>query len=75
MSGVTYTKVDYCDDDSLVHNLCGVHSVLCFISNTQTQVSLINACIKAGVKRYAPNEWASFVYSHPLLISWANGVV
>ena len=37
-----------------------MHTVLCFITadpNGAAQCALIDACVAAGVKRYAPSEW------------------
>ncbi|KAL4744553.1 hypothetical protein BDW72DRAFT_188284 [Aspergillus terricola var. indicus] len=57
--GVAYVQANYDDHRSMVGMLAGVHSVLCFISQPDVQKALIDACIAAGVKRYAPNEWAA----------------
>ncbi|PLB44220.1 NAD(P)-binding protein [Aspergillus steynii IBT 23096] len=59
LPGVTYEQVNYDDKDDMVKKLQGVHSVLCFISQPTVQIALVDACIAAGVKRYAPNEWAA----------------
>ncbi|KAL4794227.1 hypothetical protein BDV19DRAFT_390502 [Aspergillus venezuelensis] len=57
--GVTYTQAKYDDHASMASLLSGVHSVVCFISQPEVQIALTDACIEAGVKRYAPNEWAA----------------
>ncbi|KAL5041791.1 hypothetical protein BDW71DRAFT_217434 [Aspergillus fruticulosus] len=62
--GVNVVQVDYNDKDMLTGYLHGVHTVLSFIVLTAAQAglaqkNLIDACIKAGVKRFAPSEWAT----------------
>jgi len=62
--GVTWVKADYNDTSLLVQALQGVHTLLCFITpqsdpGNVSQKNLIDAAVKAGVKRYAPSEWAS----------------
>ncbi|KAF7952683.1 hypothetical protein EAE96_005914 [Botrytis aclada] len=62
--GVTVDVVDYLDKTSLVHALEGVDTVLSFIitfndPNNQSQTNLIDACVEAGVRRFAPSEWAT----------------
>lgn len=57
-------KVDYSDKNSLVQALQGVDVVLSFIvahldPGGIAQKSLIDAAVDAGVKRFAPSEWAS----------------
>lgn len=42
----------------------GVHTVLSFVAvhldqDNKTQKSLIDAAVEAGVKRFAPSEWAT----------------
>ena len=59
--------VDYADTRRLVDILQGVHTVLSFIVVAQdkgnsAQRNLIDACVKAGVKRFAPSDWAGSVY-------------
>ncbi|KKA19886.1 hypothetical protein T310_6116 [Rasamsonia emersonii CBS 393.64] len=59
---------DYTDHAALVRNLQGAHTVLAFISPTsdpesRCQKALIDACVAAGVKRFAPSEWAGKVRS------------
>ncbi|OGM51200.1 hypothetical protein ABOM_000207 [Aspergillus bombycis] len=56
---VKFVVVDYDNKTNLAKNLEAVHSVLCFISSFDVQIRLIDACIEAGVKRFAPNEWAA----------------
>jgi hypothetical protein len=62
--GTTWVKVsDYQDKSKLVEALKGVHTVLSFVVAHQdignaTQTALIDAAIEAGVKRFAPSEWA-----------------
>ena len=57
-------NVNYEHSAQLVQALEGVHTLLCFITpqtdpGNLAQKSLIDAAVKAGVKRYAPSEWAS----------------
>lgn len=56
----------------MVAMLDGVHSVLCFISQPDVQKALIDACVAAGVKRYAPNEWAAYASQNSHIISCVN---
>ncbi|KAF7185533.1 Oxidoreductase BOA1 [Pseudocercospora fuligena] len=65
----TWAKVDYCDIDSLANTLKGVHTLLSFITpqtdkDNVVQKNLINAAIKAGVKRFAPSEWVGSGLQH-----------
>lgn len=60
---VEIVKVDYFDHKSLVKALEGVHTVIvCLISlddsGIQAQINLLDACLQAKVKRFAPSEWA-----------------
>ncbi|KAL4924045.1 uncharacterized protein BDV17DRAFT_222334 [Aspergillus undulatus] len=70
--GVTWVKTDYADVEELTKILKGVHTVLSFIIEQETQDSpiqrrLIGAAIQAGVKRFAPSEWASSTFDG---LSW-----
>jgi uncharacterized protein YbjT (DUF2867 family) len=63
-TGVTWIQTDYHDPAQVVEALAGVHTLLCFITpqsdpGNTSQKNLIDAAVKAGVKRYAPSEWAS----------------
>jgi hypothetical protein len=56
-------QTTYQDKYELVQLLKGVHTVLCFFTvhldpGSETQKRLIDAAVEAGVKRYAPAEWA-----------------
>ncbi|KDN62596.1 putative NmrA-like family protein [Colletotrichum sublineola] len=71
--GVRWIKTSYDDVDQLAEVLKGVHTVLSFVAgpadptNTEqknTQKLLIDASIKAGVKRFAPSEWATSKSDH-----------
>jgi hypothetical protein len=58
---------DYTDTEGLAVILNDVHTVLSFITtasdpDNQSQKNLIDAAVRAGVKRFAPSEWASYVY-------------
>ncbi|RGP71324.1 hypothetical protein FSPOR_3445 [Fusarium sporotrichioides] len=63
--GVQWFKTDYEHVDELVKLLEGVHTVLSFMSVAPgdtaagAQQKLIDAAVRAGVKRFAPSEWAS----------------
>lgn len=62
ISGVTWCTVDYNDVDGLIKALEGVHTLLSFTQTMgdpedKTQKNLIDAAIKAGVKRFAPSQW------------------
>ncbi|KAF9641125.1 NmrA-like protein [Lasiodiplodia theobromae] len=65
IDGVKCVQVDYLHKTSLVDALRGTDVVLCFFASTdqsgvvQKQKVLIDACIEAGVRRFAPSEWAS----------------
>lgn len=63
MKGVQFVQVDYNNKEDLKKNLNHVHTVLCFIWDASLQMSLIDCCIEAGVRRFAPNEWAAWVKS------------
>ncbi|KZL63804.1 putative NmrA-like family protein [Colletotrichum incanum] len=71
--GVQWVKTSYDDVGQLAEVLKGVHTVLSFVAgpadpnNTaqrDTQKVLIDASIKAGVKRFAPSEWAARKFDH-----------
>ncbi|KAL7916737.1 NAD(P)-binding protein [Trichoderma velutinum] len=62
-SRVSWAVADYTNVDQLVDLLQDVHTVLSFIvvaqdKGNQSQRNLIDACVKAGVKRFAPSDWA-----------------
>ncbi|KAF2466915.1 NmrA-like family protein-like protein [Lindgomyces ingoldianus] len=59
---LTYKVIDYNDVPSLVTVLTGFEVVLSFLvsqdqSGLRVQKNLIDACVQAGVKRFAPSEW------------------
>ena len=59
---VTYKSVDYSNKEALVSALQGIEVCLSFIiahldPDRIGQKTLIQACITAGVKRFAPSEW------------------
>ncbi|MCJ1306874.1 hypothetical protein MMC25_000518 [Agyrium rufum] len=72
-AGVTWIKADYEDPKQLAQIFKGVHTVLSFVAvspdaaGTTIQKNLIDASIEAGVKRFAPSEWASSGIEH---LSW-----
>lgn len=60
---VRCVKVNYNDKGQLADALRGVHTVLSFIvvqqdSGNVSQKTLVDACVDAGVTRFAPSEWA-----------------
>jgi uncharacterized protein YbjT (DUF2867 family) len=69
---VTWIKADYENPKQLAQILQGVDVVLSLISENNavsiTQKNLIDASIQAGVKRFAPSEWASYVSTTPRLM-------
>ena len=61
--GAQVIAVDYNDHASLVAALQGVHTVISAIWANEgmyaaVQISLLNAAVEVGVKRFAPSEWA-----------------
>jgi len=70
-----HKQVDYQNLDNLTAALDGVGVVLSFIlpfadKDNVAQKNLIDACIKAGVRRFAPSEWALYVQS-----SWESSTL
>ncbi|XPT00445.1 hypothetical protein M3J09_009598 [Ascochyta lentis] len=70
-SGITYAKTDYSSIDDLATVLNGIHTVLSFVAAhldqaeaASAQKLLIDASIRAGVKRFAPSEWFSTKFDH-----------
>uniref|UniRef100_A0A8H7N1T1 NmrA-like domain-containing protein n=1 Tax=Bionectria ochroleuca TaxID=29856 RepID=A0A8H7N1T1_BIOOC len=64
ISGVKWVQTSYEDEAELVNLFEGVETVLCFFAvlndpGNVVQKRIIDASIKAGVKRYAPAEWAT----------------
>ncbi|KAK4122136.1 NAD(P)-binding protein [Parathielavia appendiculata] len=62
--GVTWVKTSYEDPEQLVKILRGVDTVLSFVTvatdpGNLTQRNLIDAAVRAGVRRFAPSEWAA----------------
>jgi hypothetical protein len=60
---VSYLQVDYHDLASLTSALTGFDTCLSFVialldTDNVVQKNLIHACIAAGVRRFAPSEWA-----------------
>lgn len=61
--GVDVRPVDYNDHEQLVQALQGVHTVLSTIGGDvdaikNAQLALVPAMVEAGVKRFAPSEYA-----------------
>ena len=60
---VEIVPVDYSNHALLVKELQGVHTVIVTLisdeeSSLHAQLNLLNACLEAKVKRFAPSEWA-----------------
>ncbi|KAJ3510642.1 hypothetical protein NM208_g15508 [Fusarium decemcellulare] len=63
LPNVRWVQTTYDDKQELVKQLRGVETVLSFITNMDDPTAtaekrLIDAAIEAGVKRFAPGEWA-----------------
>jgi hypothetical protein len=61
--GVTVVSVDYNDHKQLVQALQDVHTIISCIADLNescrdAQLALLKAALAAGVKRFAPSEWA-----------------
>ncbi|KAH6665707.1 nmrA-like family protein-like protein [Halenospora varia] len=62
--GLNAIQVDYTNRDQLITHLQGIDVVLSFIvvasdPGNIAQRTLIDACVAAGVRRFAPNEWST----------------
>ncbi|KAF5980755.1 hypothetical protein FCOIX_4659 [Fusarium coicis] len=63
--GVAWRQVDYNDKSALVDAVKGIDTVLSFLAMFnqneafELHKKLIDAAIEAGVRRFAPSEWAS----------------
>lgn len=78
-SGVTWVKTDYSDTKQLTQLLQGVHTVLSFIIEQEdvespSQKRLIDASVNAGVKRFAPSEWAATTFENLPWYSYKNTI-
>ncbi|KXH69028.1 NmrA-like family protein [Colletotrichum salicis] len=71
--GVKWVQTNYDNPAHLAQVLEGVHTVLSFVSGPAdptsaaqraTQKNLIDASIKAGVRRFAPSEWGSSKFEY-----------
>ena len=62
---VLWKQVDYDDQASLVDAMKGIDTVLSFLATadmtvaTEVHKKLIDAAMEAGVRRFAPSEWAA----------------
>ncbi|KAI1323658.1 hypothetical protein F5Y16DRAFT_332710 [Xylariaceae sp. FL0255] len=61
---ISWQTVNYDDTDSIAGALKGIHTVLSFVqllsdAGNKSQKNLIDACVRVGVKRFAPSEWGS----------------
>jgi hypothetical protein len=60
-----WRKVDYDNQESVINALQGVETLLSFVMSVDLatavglQKTLVHAAIKAGVRRFAPSEWAT----------------
>ncbi|VUC30508.1 unnamed protein product [Clonostachys rosea] len=82
LQGVTWAQTSYKSESELVQLLDGVDTLLCVFAvhrdpGNATQKMLIDAAIKAGVRRYAPAEWATSMKleAHLDLAPWNGGKV
>ncbi|KAK4466237.1 hypothetical protein QBC42DRAFT_329331 [Cladorrhinum samala] len=61
IKGTTRLVANFQDKADLAQKLQGVHTVLSFVNAVSdpgdAQIALIDASVKAGVKRFAPSEW------------------
>lgn len=67
---MSWAKTTYEDPKQLAEILQGVHTLLSFATtqddpSATVQKNLITAAVQAGVKRFAPSEWSTWVVSHP----------
>ncbi|KAI1483509.1 NAD(P)-binding protein [Daldinia eschscholtzii] len=82
LPGVEWVQTTYEDRSELVRLFKGVEAVICFLpvhldKDNAIQKRLIDASIEAGVRRYAPSEWATGVKLESSLdaMSWYAGKV
>ncbi|OTB15214.1 hypothetical protein K445DRAFT_318054 [Daldinia sp. EC12] len=82
LPGVEWVQTTYEDKSELVRLFKGVEAVICFLpvhldKDNAIQKRLIDASIEAGVRRYAPSEWATGVKLESSLdaMSWYAGKV
>ncbi|KAF3384917.1 hypothetical protein F1880_001776 [Penicillium rolfsii] len=65
--GITWAQTDYKHKEQLARILQGTHTLLSFVGDepaAPVQKNLIDAAVQAGVKRFAPSEWASAGLEH-----------
>ncbi|GIJ89503.1 hypothetical protein Asppvi_008445 [Aspergillus pseudoviridinutans] len=70
--GVDWAQEDYNNPKEWEETLRGVHTLLSFVviqddPRSMAQKNLIDAAVRAGVKRFAPSEWATSVIQPPIL--------
>ncbi|KAJ4014180.1 hypothetical protein NW766_006432 [Fusarium irregulare] len=82
LKGVEWIQTDFSDKSELVGLLQGVETVLCFFAvhldpGSENQKRLIDSCVEADVKRYAPSEWGPGVKLVDSLdvMSWYTGKI
>jgi hypothetical protein len=73
---VTWVKTNYENVEQLADTLRGIDTVLSFIVThadlgNVAQKNLIDAAVRAGVRRFAPSEWATSVSSS----SWKTAML
>jgi len=64
-SGLKVVQVDYESMESIVEGLKGIHAVVCTIGSAAVplQIRIIDAAIKAGVKRFIPSEFGADTFN------------
>ncbi|KAI1803962.1 NAD(P)-binding protein [Daldinia bambusicola] len=82
LPGVEWVQTAYEDKSELVRLFKGVETVICFLpvhldKDNAIQKRLIDASIEAGVRRYAPSEWATGAKLESALdaMSWYEGKI
>ncbi|EXM17130.1 hypothetical protein RAB80_000133 [Fusarium oxysporum f. sp. vasinfectum] len=82
LPGATWIQTDYKNKAELVELFRGVETVLSFLAvhldpGNETQKRLIDAAVEAGVKRFAPSEWATGAKLADSLdvMSWYSGKI
>ncbi|KAI1472630.1 NAD(P)-binding protein [Daldinia caldariorum] len=82
LPGVEWVQTTYEDKSELVRLFKGVETVICFLAvhldkDNAIQKRLIDASIEAGVRRYAPSEWATGVKLESSLdaMPWYEGKI
>lgn len=66
-------RVDYSSPDSLHLALAGVDTVISTVSN-EPQLALINSCLTARVRRFAPAEFEGVPYKRPMIEQYRDKI-